>query len=205
MNWLMRLAAALFLGSMAAPALSQMGMDGERFLDHLRKGENGPALTLLQSNPIILDATDSKGETALLVSVKKRDPAWTAHLLREGANPNIAARDGETPLIAAARNGFTEAVRWLLAAGSKVDSANRRGETPLIVAVQERHVGLVKLLLAAGADPDRADAAAGYSARDYAKRESRFPDLLAAIESTKQDAKPASKPASDKLDDFKLN
>jgi hypothetical protein len=58
----------------------------------------------------------------------------------------------------------------------------------------------VKLLLAKGADPDKKDSAAGYSARDYAKRDTRSRALLAAIESV---AKP--KPAkTEDLDSFKL-
>jgi ankyrin repeat protein len=58
------------------------------------------------------------------------------------------------------------------------------GETPLIVAVQRREVPIIKMLLRAGADPDKTDTAAGYSARDYAKRDSRNPEILALIEST---------------------
>lgn len=73
------------------------------------------------------------------------------------------------------------------------------GETALIVAVQQRQAPIAKLLLEAGANPDKTDNAAGLSARDYAKRDSRSRDILALIESTK---KPA--PKNDKLDDFKL-
>ena len=40
----------------------------------------------------------------------------------------------------------------------------------------------MKLLLAKGADPDKKDTAAGYSARDYAKRDTRNREILAAIE-----------------------
>jgi len=69
--------------------------------------------------------------------------------------------------------------------GAKVDLANRRGETALIVAVQQRQRPLVELLLAAGANPDKADHAAGYSARDYAKRDTRSSDLIKLIETVK--------------------
>jgi ankyrin repeat protein len=62
------------------------------------------------------------------------------------------------------------------------------GETALIVAVQQRHTEIVKLLLAAGADPDRSDSAAGYSARDYAKRDTRSRDMLKLIEAKKPKA-----------------
>ena len=205
MTWLARMMAAIAIAAMAAPASAQLATDGEKFVDAVRHGDNDEALTLLRSKPIIINALDTRGETALLAAVKNRDSAWTAHLLREGANPNTAARNGDTPLIVAARVGFTEGAEWLLSAGGKVDAANKRGETALIAAVLERRAPLVRLLVAAGADPDRSDAAAGLSAREYAKRESRFPELLAAIEAGKRSSPAQAKAASDELDDFKLN
>jgi uncharacterized protein len=74
------------------------------------------------------------------------------------------------------------------------------GETALILAVQQRQLEAVRLLLAKGADPDKKDAAAGYSARDYATRDTRNRDILGAIESAKK-AIPAK---ADDLDSFKL-
>jgi len=59
------------------------------------------------------------------------------------------------------------------------------GETPLIVAVQQRDRPLVKLLLDHGADPDKTDAAAGYSAHDYATRDPRARDILVLINNKK--------------------
>ena len=60
------------------------------------------------------------------------------------------------------------------------------GETALIVAVQQRQPPVVKLLLEAGANPDKADHAAGYSARDYAKRDTRSREILQADRDVKQ-------------------
>ena len=204
MNWVVRttIAVAVAISATAAPA--QMGTDGEMFVAKVRDGETGEALRLLESRPSILDAQDSRGETALLAALQRRDSGWVVHLLRAGANPNLAARkSGDTPLIAAARAGFGEAAGWLLGVGAKVDATNKMGETALIVAVQRRDVPLVRFLVANGANPDHQDAAAGYSARESAKRDTRSPEILAAIDAAKPAAK--AKPASDKLDDFKLN
>jgi ankyrin repeat protein len=41
---------------------------------------------------------------------------------------------------------------------------------------------MVKALLEAGADPDHSDNVAGYSARDYARRDARARDVLKLIE-----------------------
>lgn len=195
---------AIALAMLAVPATAQVGAaDSESFIESVRDGDNQTALTLLESRPGLLNAQNRRGETALLVALKNRDTDWTAHLLRAGADPNLPARNGETPLIAAARSNFFEAVNWLLGVGAKVDGANKMGETALIVAVQRRDLPLVKLLMSNGADPDRTDSAAGYSARDYAKRDTRSPEILATINATRPAAK--GKPAPDDLDSFKLD
>ena len=207
MSWRARTIIGIAVAAVVAVAAPAQvgGADGQIFVEKLREGDDAGALELLNSKPAILDAQDSRGDTALLVALQRRDPAWTAHLIRSGANPNLAARNGDTPLIAAARSGFETGARWLLESGAKVDGANKMGETALIVAVQKRDLPMVKLLLSKGANPDRTDAAAGYSARDYARRDTRVPELLAAIEASKRDAAKPAKPASDSLDDFKLN
>lgn len=206
MSWLARTMVGIMAAAVAVAAPSQLrGTDGETFVTKVREGDNGAALELLEGKPIILNAQDSRGDTALLVAVQRRDTAWTAHLLRAGADPNLAARNGDTPLIVAVRSGFDDGARWLLDSGAKVDGANKMGETALIVAVQKRAVPVVKLLLSRGADPDRTDAAAGYSARDYARRDTRVRELLATIEASKDVAAKPVKPATEKLDDFKLD
>ena len=69
--------------------------------------------------------------------------------------------------------------------GAKVNGTNKMGETPLIIAVQQHRAQIVRVLLGQGADPDRADHAAGFSARDYAARNSRSRDILKMIEDKK--------------------
>ena len=167
---------------LSLPATGQVS-DTETFISAVRSRDGGKAMEILESRgPSVLNARNSKGETALLIAVSNRDTLWTRFLLQQGADPNVASRSGETPLIAAARVGFVEAVEALLAGGARVDETNRMGETPLIVAVQQRQVPTVRALLAKGADPDITDNAAGYSARDYAKRDTRSRELLQLIE-----------------------
>jgi ankyrin repeat protein len=187
--------AAATLCAISAPAAAQMvsGYAGVEFVDAVRNSDGNKAQQLLNDHPTagLVDARGGDGNTPLIVSIARRDPEWTGFLLNQGADPNLAAaKGGDTPLIIAARIGFDQAVEWLLGMGAKVDQANKMGETPLIVAVQARQTQIVKRLLAAGADPDRTDAAAGYSARDYAQRDNRSRDILQLINAKKP--KPAA-------------
>jgi ankyrin repeat protein len=175
--------------ALPAPAAGQFGpgYTNVEFLSAVKNRDGGKAQDLLGDSPntSLVNARDDEGNTALLITIARRDPEWTGFLLNKGADPNLGGKGGETPLIAASRIGFDEAVEWLLSMGAKVDGTNRMGETALIAAVQQRQTPIVKLLLAAGADPDKTDTAAGYSARDYAKRDSRARDILQLIDSKK--------------------
>ena len=192
--------AAIAAALTASPAAAQRGgFDGVQFIEAVRSRDGAKAMELIRSRPTVVNARGERGETPLNVALSRRDEDWTFFLLQKGADPNLAGENGDTPLIAAARFGFEEAAATLLKLGAKVDSANKMGETPLILAVQQRHPEIVKLLLAAGADPDRSDSAAGYSARDYARRDARARDILSLIEGAR--AKPA---VSEDLNKFKL-
>jgi ankyrin repeat protein len=184
---LKRILTAIAIGATAVPLAAQSGAyDGEQFVAAIRKGDNDSAMNLLRDKPILVNARDLNGNTALVTAIEKRDLEWTGYLLQQGASPDLPSAKGDSPLIVAARIGFQQAAEWLIGLQAKVDAANRQGETALIVAVQQRRPQIVKLLLEAGADPDKTDSAAGYSARDYARRDSRNPDLLRLIESAKK-------------------
>ena len=197
MNWTKLAAPLLALSLMASPATAQMSYSSGDFVGAVRSRDADKAMEMLKSRgPQIINSRDDRGETALIVAIARRDDVWTGYLLNHGADPNLAARNGETPLIAAARIGFLGAAADLIRMGVKPDVANRMGETPLIVAVQNRHTTIVKLMLALGADPDKADSAAGYSARDYAKRDTRTREILKLIEAA--DAERKAKTAAPK-------
>jgi len=189
MNWVKVVVPALAVLLSAAPAAAQTSFGGDDFVSAVRARDGTKAMDLLRSKgSIALNMRDDKGTTALIVTISRRDDEWTGFLLNQGADPNLAARNGDTPLIAAARVGYLGAAADLIRLRVKVDTANRMGETALIVAVQQRQPAIVKLLLAAGADPDRADSAAGLTARDYAKRDTRSREILKLIEAKKPKA-----------------
>ncbi|HUP67293.1 MAG TPA: ankyrin repeat domain-containing protein [Sphingomicrobium sp.] len=184
-------AAAAMLAT-ATPALAQLGLsDSFDFISAVEKRDGGKADQLLSNHPTIIDSRDGKGDTALIIALNRGDSDWVGFLLNKGANPNLAStKSGDTPLIAAARIGLQDAAEWLLNLGAKVDGTNRQGETPLIVAVQLRQVQMIRFLLAHGANPDKVDSAQGYSARQYAERDTRSRQILQLIEARKP--KPAA-------------
>jgi ankyrin repeat protein len=186
MHALRRLILAIAVTVAAVPAAAQLGgYDGELFVKAIREGNGGEALKLLQDKPRLVNARNLSGKTALIAAIENRDSEWTAYLLNKGADPNLADSDGTTPLMTAAQIGFRDAAEWLISSRAKFDATNRAGETALIIAVQRRQVPIVRLLVDVGADPDRTDSVAGYSARDYARRDSRTPELLRIIEAKK--------------------
>ena len=186
------LAMAVALGILATPAAADVnsGFDGDKFVTAVRERDGTKAIELLEKRATVVNARDANGDTGLIVAITGRDSDWTGYLLNHGADANFPARNGDTPLIAAARVGFEDAVPWLIVRGAKVNAPNRMGETALILAVQQRQIPIVKLLLGVGADPDKTDSAAGYSARDYAKRDNRGGEMLKLIEAKKP--KPAA-------------
>ena len=183
-------------GSMATSAMAQqLGEVGEAFVRAVKEKDGEKVDELLQDKGMtLINTRNVNGETALMITVARRDSTWTSFLLSNGADPNIANRNGDTPLIMAARIGYLEATQWLVGKKARVDEANRMGETPLIIAVQGRYTPVVKYLLSKGANPDKTDNAAGYSARDYAKRDSRNPEILRLIEAATK--KPAAATAA---------
>ena len=191
---------ALALVATSLPASAQYVSDAEPFINAVRDRDGNKVTEYLEARPSIVNSRNLKGETALNLAIARKDDLWTKFLIGKGANPNLPGLHGDTPLIAAARAGFEDGIEVLLALGVKVDATNRMGETALILAVQQRQLDAVKMLLAKGANPDKADAAAGYSARDYAKRDTRNREILAAIEAAGK-PKPAKK---EDLDSFKL-
>ena len=191
-----KLAMALAIASLAAPASAQMqGSEGEAFLKAVEEGDSATAIPLAEvPGSHVVNYRGYAGDTALHIATRKRELEWVGFLLTKGADPNIGDAQGDTPLIIAARIGFDNAADYMLRMGAKPDTANRRGETALIVAVQQRRPDIVKLLLQAGANPDKTDHAAGYSARDYAKRDTRNRELLKLIETVRSDRKTVAGP-----------
>ena len=188
---------ALALAIVPSPLMAQTmnGSEGEAFLKAVEDRDGAKALPMVEvPGSRVVNYRGYRGETGLHIATRNREMDWVGFLLKNGADPNIGDAQGDTPLIIAARMGFYTAADFMAKFGARVDTTNRRGETALIVAIQQRRTDIVELLLKAGADPDKTDHAAGFSARDYAKRDTRNRDLLRLIETVKSTRKKVAGP-----------
>ena len=183
-------AALVVSAAVTAQSLTPVGYE---FIQAVRGKDASKALQILATQPPgIVNTKASDGNTPLLIAIGRGDEQWAGFMLNKGADVNLAGKDGNTPLIAASRLGMSQVVEWLLGLGAKVDATNKMGETALIAAVQQRSLPVVRQLLNRGANPDKTDAAAGYSARDYAARDGRSREILKAIEDKKPKAAAAA-------------
>ena len=200
MRFWARAGLALALVVTAVPAVAQQGFgsgsEGEAFLEAIRKGDNSKTVPMVEEpGGRVINYKGYNGDTALHIVTRNRELDWVGYLLKKGADPSIPDANGDTPLHIAARIGFDQAADYLISLRAKVDATNRRGETPLVVAVNQRHPRIVEMLLKAGANPDKADHVAGFSARDYAKRDTRNPQILKLIETVKSTKKAVQGPS----------
>lgn len=158
----------------ATPAAAQFS-DSYNFLKAVRDRDVLKAKSFLDKpGSTLVNARDlDSGDTALHITMRRKDLPWVGFLLQNGADPNARDKEGATPMMIAAGAGFSDGVRVMIAGKGQVDAANSRGETALMRAVHSRDSASARLLLEAGADPDRTDNQAGLSARDYAARDQR--------------------------------
>ncbi|MEU5211122.1 ankyrin repeat domain-containing protein [Streptomyces sp. NPDC020742] len=107
----------------------------------------------------------------LSTAVLLGDTTRVTTLLRAGADPERADRDGTTPLYQASVNGAVGIARLFLAAGARPDTESGDGSegTPLCGAACWGHTATARELLAHGADPDlREEHGTGRSPMDWA-------------------------------------
>jgi uncharacterized protein len=175
------LVASLLLVALAAPHAAQAQFsDTYKFLDSVRKSDNNAVVKALDQPGVTPVNTKDRttGETALMITLARRDLVWSNYLLNHGARHDLTDNEGRSPLLIAAEKRFLEGVQLLIAKKANPNQANGSGETPLMRAVQNNDVEMVRVLLEGGADPNRRDTLAGMSSIDYAKQGNRAPGIL---------------------------
>jgi ankyrin repeat protein len=177
---------AALAGATASMATAQTKPDSESLLEAIDEQKNNDVVDLVtRKGGSVINSRGYSGMTPLTMAMRKRSSSYINYFLQEGADPNLAEKNGDTALMIAARLGYMEGVLTMLAARAAIDATNRQGETALIIAVQNRQVQVVRRLLEAGASPTRTDNASGLSARDYAARDRRSSEILKLFETIK--------------------
>ena len=117
-----------------------------------------------------IDAVDSHGYTAVILSAYDGQPAALDFLLSAKADPCIGDRNGNTALMGALFKGESKIARRLVDTQCPIDKTNNAGETALDFATLFGRLDLVPVLVAQGADPNHVDAR-GESLLDLAQRQ----------------------------------
>ena len=92
-----------------------------------------------------VNASDSRGWTALMHAANKGYTLLVVPLLGAGADTNLRAADGATALFVAALHGHAEIVAALLRAGADASIQGPKGMTPLEVAQDLNHSRILAL------------------------------------------------------------
>ena len=108
------------------------------------------ALVLVKNPATQVNATNSAGETPLMLAAINNYQEVAKALIQRGADVN---REGWTPLHYAATRGHREMIRLLLEHEAYIDAEASDGNTPLMMASRFAQPLAVKLLLEEGADP----------------------------------------------------
>ena len=130
---------------------------------NLREKTHGPAIVmaakldsfaslaeLARAPEVELDATDSSGQTALMLAAIKGHAPSVSLLLERGAR--VDSRQGWTALHYAAAGGHTEVARILILHGANLDARSDNGTTPAMLAARQKQFSTLELLADTGAD-----------------------------------------------------
>lgn len=130
---------------------------------NLREKAHGPAIVmaakldsfaslaeLARAPGVDLEATDSTGQTALMLAAIKGHARSVSLLLERGAK--VDGRAGWTALHYAASGGHVEVARILIRHGANLDARSDNGTTPAMLAARQKQFSTLELLADTGAD-----------------------------------------------------
>ena len=154
-----------------------------RLLSAAQKGDSTSVKSLLDKGADI-NFQNTRGDTALMLSMIKGDQKTVSTLLTNGARIHTKRNDGWTASMVAALNGHTRIMEILLDKGANVDAKGNSGQTLLITAAYGGHFDTVKLLLSKGANID-AKTEGGHTAISAAEKRG-FPEIVKIIKNAKK-------------------
>ncbi len=100
----------------------------------------------------IVNLTNKKGVSPLIVASSRGDTELVSLLLQSGADVNVQDAKGRSALMSASKSGHPEVFSVLLQSGANVNKQNREGESSLMFASRNGHREIVSILLQSGAN-----------------------------------------------------
>ncbi|MDB5251602.1 MAG: hypothetical protein JWP27_771 [Flaviaesturariibacter sp.] len=127
------------------------------FLDACRRGDAADVAKMCELFPELVNETDGKGFTPLIIAIYNNQLGVATMLLQQGASPDAQDASGNTALMGACFKGYEEAADLLLAHGANVNVRNSQGAPALTFAATFGQLGIARKLLERGADKTPAD------------------------------------------------
>jgi len=127
------------------------------FLDACRRGDMGDVAKMCELFPELINESDNKGFTPLIIAAYNNQSDIIELLLQHGADSNIGDHNGNTALMGAVFKGYDPIVYKLLDAGADPNRQNAQGATALTFAATFHRNQVAQRLLQAGADKSIAD------------------------------------------------
>ena len=134
-----------------------------------REGNTDSLKSLITQDKKLLDSSDERGFTPLILAVYNHQEEASKVLLDAGASVDARDAAGNTALMGAAVKRDLTHIQLLLAHGADVNARSNSQATALCFACAYATPDVVKVLLRAGADPQLKDAD-GLNAMGHARK-----------------------------------
>ena len=103
------------------------------------------------------DATDTSGNTPMIMAAQYGHPLAVCYLAGRGAALDLADGNGDSALAWAAYNGYQDIISFLADSGADIDKTDNFNQTPIHLASMRNKRSVVELLADLGADLNRRD------------------------------------------------
>ncbi|KAI4316292.1 hypothetical protein L6164_024286 [Bauhinia variegata] len=158
LSQLLRLNRATFL-NLAKASVGDGTIIMNNFLQHLQDLKDPNMDRILADTEAMMARGKMDLPMSLCFAASRGNDLLLHHLLRNGADPNEADRNGRTALNIAASNGNKQCILLLLEYGADPNNRDKSGNIPLWEAMMGGHKSVMKLLMDNGADLFSADVA----------------------------------------------
>lgn len=126
-------------------------MSGHEIFDACRQGNLPLVQQVISAQPLLVNATDEKGFTPLIISAYYQQAVVVAYLIQNGADLNAQDAAGNTALMGVCFKGYNSVAKLLLEAGADVHLRNTNGASALTFAAIFGHLQIADWLLQQGA------------------------------------------------------